>query len=113
MENYDLNIYWGKAIIEVTIQSWDYKGHYRIEVNGNIKGTSILEEAFETTYLENKDIIWNDCKFYLQENFDGDIIYTAELENKEGNILVIDGTTEDLKDNIVGVRIIEYIEIKE
>lgn len=110
MENYDVNISWGKATVEVTLQCWNYKGHYRIYVEGNIKGADILEDAFETSWLENANVIWNDCKLYLQENFEGDMIYSAELEDEKGNILAIDGTTEDLSDNIVGVQIIEYVE---
>ena len=113
MQNYDINIDFGKATLEVTIQNWQYKGHYRIEIQGNIKGASMLEEAFDTDYLENKDVIWNDCKLNIQENFEGEMIYTAELEDEEGNILVIDGYMEDLKDNIVGVKIINYEELKE
>jgi hypothetical protein len=112
MENYDINIDWGKAIVEVTIQCWNYKGHYRIQVEGNIKGTSILEDAFETSWLENKDVIWNDCKLNILENFDGDMIYSAELKDKDENILVIDETIEDLQKNIVGVQIVEYTEIE-
>lgn len=73
----------------------------------------MLEETFDTGYLENKDIIWNDCKLNIQENFEGEMIYTALLEDEEGNILVIDGYTEELKDNIVGVKIINYEELKE
>lgn len=41
------------------------------------------------------------------------MIYTAELEDEKGNILVIDGYTEELRDNIVGVKIINYEELKE
>lgn len=113
MQNYDINIDYGEAILEVTIQNWQYKGHYRIKIQGNIKGASVLEVAFDTDYLENKDIIWNDCKLNIQENFEGETIYTAELEDEKENILVIDGYIEELKDNIVEVKIIDYEELKE
>lgn len=110
MKKYDINIDYGKATLEVTIQNWQYKGHYRIEIQGNIKGSSMLEAAFDTEYLENRDIIWNDCKLKIQENFEGEMIYAAKLEDEEGNILVIYGYTDELKDNIVGVKIINYEE---
>lgn len=112
MKNYDINIYWGRATLEITIQSWDFKGHYKIEQEGNIKGADFLENAFETEWLENRDIKWNDCKLEVQENFDGDMIFTAELENEKGDILAFDGTMEELKDYIVGVQITDYIEIE-
>lgn len=113
MKNYDVNIDFGKAVIEITLQTWQYKGHYRIEMQGNVKGTAILETAFDTDWLENKDIIWNDCKLNICENLDGEMIYRAELESEYGNTLEIDGYTEELKEIITGVRIVEFVSQEE
>lgn len=110
MDNYDININHGIATIEVTIQCWNYKGHYRIKVQGNVKGSDILDNAFDTGYTENTDVIWNDCNLDIGQNLDGDMIYTADLKDKNGNELAIDGYMDDLSDYIVGVKIIDYVE---
>ena len=104
MENYDVNIDWGRATIEVTLQSWEYKGRYRLETVGNVKGVDLLERVFDTDWLENKDVIWNDCKL----NIDEDNYYTCELENSKGDILIMDGETQELAELIVKVEIIKF-----
>lgn len=106
MEYYDVNIAWGRAILEITLQCWNYKGKYRLETGGNVKGIDLMERAFETDWLENKDVIWNNCKLNINEND----YYNCELEDIEGNILEIDGTTQELADLIVKVEIIKFEE---
>ena len=99
-----------KAAIEGLSRYFNRDGIEIIFV-GNSMSSTYIQDLID--YLENKDVIWNDCKLNIEENFEGEMIYTAELEDEEGNILVIDGYMEDLKDYIVGVKIINYEELKE
>lgn len=111
MENYDINIYWAKVTIEVTIQQFNYIGHYRIQFKGNIKGIKALD--IDTVFLENKDIIWNDCSLDIFENFEGEMCFKAVLKDKEGNFLLIDDYLTELEDLIVGIKIVNYEEEKQ
>ena len=113
MENYDINISWGQATVEVTLQQWQYKGHYRIKIKGNIHGSQILETSLDTFDLENKDVVWNDCNLDIFENYEGEYCFTAILKDKEENELQIDDYLTELEDLIVGVKIIDYKEVKE
>ena len=113
MENYDININWGQATIEVTLQQWQYKGHYRIKIRGNIQGFDILRTALDTFDLENEDIIWNDCNLDIFENYEGEGCFKAVLKDKEDNVLLTDDYLTELEDLIVGVKIIDYKEVKE
>ena len=113
MENYDINIDFGKATIEVTIQQCEYKGHYRIEITGNIKGASILKEALDTYYLDNTDVVWNDCNLDIFENFEGESCFKVVLEDKKGNKLLVDDYLTELEDLIVAVKIVDYKETEE
>lgn len=110
MKNHDVNIYWGKATIEITIQEWEYKGSYKIEMSGNIKAGAFIESGLETETLENSDIIWNNCNLKIEENIEGERIYKAELKDKKGNELVVDGYVEELKDYIVEIKMVDYVE---
>lgn len=106
MENHDVNIYWGKATIEITIQVWEFKGKYRIEMSGNIKAGDFIEDGLRTEDLENSDIIWNNCNLKIKEN----TVYEAELKDKKGNELAVNGYLEELKDYIVGIKIVDYVD---
>ncbi len=111
MKNYNLNIDYGKAILEITIQCFEYIGHYRILVQGNVKGARILDEGLILDYLENEDIIYNDCnlKFIESDNIELDDSegFECTLMNGE-DTLELSGLKENLQDYIVKVEIIEY-----
>ena len=113
MENYDINIDWGKATIEVTIQQWQYIGHYKITVTGNIKGANILEEALDTVNLDNAKIIWNDCNLEIFEDYEGEDCFKVVLKDKEENELLIDDYLTELEDLVVAIKIIDYKEVEE
>ncbi|MDU6990035.1 MAG: DUF5406 family protein [Escherichia coli] len=85
MENYDPNIQWGTHTIKVSFQQWDYKGFIVFEKVGNCKGLDILELGEDDLY---------DVKF---------------KENPIEELLVEDEWYR-LKDYIVGVEIVDFVE---
>ena len=106
MKNYDIDIKSGTAIIEVTIQINKLRGRYKIKVSGNCKGADILEEAFDTEWLYNSDILSSDCFFKIDE-LTGD--FTAVLKEIEtGKTKEVTDSLLELYKFIVGVQIVEY-----
>ncbi len=110
MDNYDVNIKWGVARVRVYIQQFEYKGFYEVEITGNIKGESIIEEAIDADDLEPQDIIRSNCKLKINESEDDEEYFTCTLKNYKGDTLDIDGDLDCLEDLIVGVKIISFIE---
>lgn len=113
MKNYNKNIEWGTAIIEITLQLEEFIGHYRIKLTGNTKGAELLEEGLRIDFLEDEDIIYNDCnlKFIKSDNIELDDSegFECTLANGE-DTLELSGVKENLQDYIVKVEIIEYTE---
>lgn len=107
MENYNLNIINGVHTIKFTLQNGEYKGHLFQKIHGNCKGISILNVDF---YSEEIEKIENDCKMEYDEEVG---LYSFELKDKDGNILIFDGVSPDeIEDMVVCSEIIDFTEEK-
>lgn len=105
--NYDPNFH-GTHIVRVTLMQWDYVGHIALKIGGNCKGASLLEADFLdcNTQEDIENYAENDCGFVFDEDVG---IFTAELKNKNGDMLEVEGDSEEIKDMIVSVEISELI----
>ncbi len=101
MRNYDPNIHKGVHTVEITIQKWDYAGHIKQRIGGNCKGKNILDFDFES---EDADLE-NDCNLRYDEDYD---CFSATLKNENGDILEVEGDSEEFNDMIVKMEILDY-----
>ena len=108
MENYDPNIQWGTHTIKVSFQQWDYKGFIVFEKGGNCKGLDILElgedDLYDVKFKENQ------INFrLLSADADCEEWFAMTLKNDKEELLVEDEWYR-LKDYIVGVEIVDFVE---
>lgn len=106
MKNYNIDINKGIHRIKVTIQQWDYVGHIFQEIKGTCKGKSILDFDFESEDSDNE----NDCNLYYEEDSG---YFFAELKNKEGDTLFVEGDAEEFNQMIVAIEIMDFVEEKQ
>lgn len=106
MKNYDPNIHKGIHAVEITIQQWDYVGHIKQRIGGNCKGKSILDFDFES---EDSDLE-NDCNLSYDKGYD---CFCATLKNESGDILEVEGDSEQFNDMIVKTEILDYVKENE
>lgn len=104
---------WGTHTVEIYLQDTDYKGTVIYQVSGNCLGSSILESAISG--LEDGDFEPN---MLLEENLkhietdgDGYVRHFMLFRNNDEDTLLID--PEDIKDNVIGVRITAFVEDRE
>lgn len=92
--------------VRVTFMQWKYSGHIAFEIGGNCCGAELLESGLSFSDTDNSDdiarYIENDCRLSFHED---DEFYSMELYDSEGNELLWDGSSEELKDTIVSVEI--------
>jgi hypothetical protein len=103
MKKYDLNLVDGIHVAETIIQSGEYRGKILNVIRGNCFGSSILDFDFSCEDAGIK----NDCKLCFHEDYG---YWSAELHDREGNILYVDGDPEDFNDMIVKKEIIGQYE---
>lgn len=111
--NYDHNIRYGRHLIKVTLQSSNYTGSFILEIDGNCKGSKILEEALDPDFY-NYNITKNYCSLVMIDEPDDDNNYwfKCELKNDKDEILIIEDTCDSIGDYVVAVCIIDYQEIE-
>ena len=108
MENYNPNIQWGIHTIKLSFQQWDYKGFITFEKGGNCKGLDILELDVDDLY--EKKFKENPANFrLLGADDDGEEWFAMTLKNDKEELLVEDEWYR-LKDYIVGVEIVDFVE---
>ena len=108
MKNYDPNIRWGIHTVKVSFQQWDYKGYVTFVKSGNCKGLNVLdidaEDLYDMKFKENPiNFVW------FGTDDDGEDWFTMILKNNEDELSVED-EWDCLKDYIVGVEIIDFVE---
>lgn len=101
MKNYDPNIRWGRHIIQVTLQQWEYIGHLTFEVGGNCTGRDVLDFDFNCCVEETE----SDCKFQYHEDDD---YLSAILKDENGNTLEVEGDADEFNQMIVKIEITDY-----
>ncbi|NSV01877.1 DUF5406 family protein [Enterococcus faecalis] len=112
MKNYDPNIFWGLHTIKVSFQQWDYKGHVTFVKSGNCKGLDVLgidaDDLYDMKFKENPvNFEWVDT------DDDGEDWFTMTLKNDKGDKFLVNDEWECLKDYIVGVEIVDFVEEEE
>ena len=105
IKNYDPNIRMGIHTVRITIQQWEYAGHIIEKVHGNCKGIDVMEFDFE---CEDGNLE-NDCNLQFDEESE---YFTAELRDKDGNTLLVDGDARDFNKMIVAIEIMDFVEEK-
>lgn len=91
MENYDPNRSYGKNVIEVTFQKWEYSKTITIERFGNCKGMGIIEGCEDEVRYEASD--------------NGMILTAPDGRQLE---VVPGDSDEDWRNAIVGVKIVSF-----
>lgn len=112
MKNYDPNIFWGLHTIKVSFQQWDYKGYLTFVKSGNCKGLDVLridaDDLYDMKFKENPvNFEWGDT------DDGGEDWFTMTLKNDKGAKLLVEDEWECLKDYIVGVEIVDFVEVEE
>ncbi|EGO2734177.1 DUF5406 family protein [Enterococcus faecalis] len=109
MKNYDSNIRWGLHTVKVSFQQWDYKGYLTFVKGGNCKGLDILDIDADDLYdMEFKE---NPVNFrLLVTDDDGEEWFAMILKNDKKDELLVEDMWECLKDYIVGVEIVDFVE---
>lgn len=112
LNNYDPNSRWGKHTVKVTFQRWNYKGFLTFRKGGNCKGLDILELDADDLYdMKFKE---NPIGFgLLPEDDEGNEWFKMTLKNDEGDEFLVEDVWEYLKDYIVGVEIVDFVEEEE
>ncbi len=101
MKNYSPNIYSGIHTIEITLQRWEYVGHITQRISGTCKGKDMLDFDFDC----EDDHLENDCnlKYHEEEDY-----FSATLKDPDGNMLDIDGRSDDFNKMIVKMEIVDF-----
>ena len=100
MKTYDLNLKNVVHIVEIILQCGVYKGRIINMVHGNCFGSDILGFDFES---EDADVK-NDCNLQYNEDYD---LWSAELHDKDGNILHVDEDSVSFGEMVVKNEIIK------
>lgn len=115
MEDFDINIVFGRSIIQITLQSENFKGHIFQTINGVVSGKHAIFESLDF----KKDIkllnerITSDCDFMIYKDEFGVSVFRATLRNDKGDTVRIRNfDLIDIDKFIVGVEIIEYKDCK-
>lgn len=102
MKTYDLNLKNGVHIVEIILQCGAYKGRIINMVHGNCFGNDVLGFDFES---EDADVK-NDCNLQYDEDYD---LWSAELHDKDGNILQVDEDSVSFGKMVVKNEIIKQL----
>ncbi|EGO9191821.1 hypothetical protein DUY54_06045 [Enterococcus faecalis] len=109
MKNYDPNIFWGLHTIKVSFQQWDYKGYLTFVKGGNCKGLDVLnidaDDLYDMKFKENP------VNFrLLGTDVEGGEWFAMTLKNDKKDEMLVEDEWDCLKDYIVGVEIIDFVE---
>ncbi len=108
LKNYDPNITFGIHKIEITLQQWNYKGVLQIEISGNCKGASLINDSIIDTIF---DCYYEDtledcgCNFSIS---DDDEWFNVVLKDEHGEELEIEDKLDEFERIIVGINIIDF-----
>lgn len=103
LKNYDPNERWGKHIVKVSFQEWDYKGFVICEMNGNCRGFDILNN-YDGESLCSTEFRENPVNFKMLD----DDWYQMILKNDDGDELIEEDEIDYLNQKIVGIEIIGF-----
>lgn len=107
---YDPNINYGVHTIRVTFMQLDYIGHIAFEIGGNCKGAALLNSDFLID-LDEGDIerfVENDCDFAIDDH-----IFSVNLKNGNGDILIVKDYEDEIDNMIVGFEIVDFVKKEE
>ncbi|EMW5451954.1 hypothetical protein QA5_00544 [Enterococcus faecalis EnGen0083] len=109
MKIYDPNIFLGLHTIKVSFQQWDYKGYLTFVKSGNCKGLDVLridaDDLYDMKFKENP------VNFrLLGANDGGEEWFAMTLKNDKKDEILVEDEWECLKDYIVGVEIVDFVE---
>lgn len=92
--------------IRVTFMAGRYAGHIAFNIGGNCRGAALLNTDFldEDTQDDIDRYVENDCSFQFHDD-GGEGYFTAVLADAKKNLLIVKGTSEELKDMIVRMEI--------
>lgn len=94
-------------IVEVTLQSGEYKGTVKERVRGNTFGLNILN-CFDPENIGVDDTFYeNNCGLKIIEDDDGNYLYTCTLKNDEGEECEMEYEADRLEDIVVKLEIID------
>ena len=115
MKFYDVNINWGKAEVEVELQSEEYKGKFSTIVCGNVLGERAIDTVLDCIQDGDIEILKSNCnlEIILAEEYDDEDFFTCDLKDDKGNELNIEMPLDYLNNYIVGIKIIKYEEYKD
>lgn len=102
MKEYSPNYSHGKHTVEITLQSWEYKGKIIRKIGGNCKGFSILETATE---IYEYDKYKSDCELKIEDDW-----FSCVLKNEAGDTLEMDDELDNLGRYITKVEIVNFEE---
>lgn len=106
IKSYPVDAEFNAHTIRVTFMAGRYAGHIAFDVGGNCRGAALLNTDFldEDTQEDIDRYVENDCGFQYHDN-GGEGCFTAVLADAKGNILLVEGSSEELKDMIVRMEI--------
>lgn len=106
LKNYDPNNRWGKHLIKVTFQQWEYSGSVVLEIGGNTKGLSVMSidsdrlyEAAEANSFAENSIQLRDLESAW---------FAMVLKDKNGDELIHEDEWDRIEETIVGLEIIKF-----
>lgn len=101
LHNYDINdayIFNYAHVIEVTLQQWEYKKTFTVEIGGNCAGYENFDSAID---------------FVAEQIMGGNDVADIDLINDKGETLCVEVSHDgDIKDMVVTIRIIDLKEGK-
>ena len=100
MKNYDPNNRFGKHLVELTFQQWEYKLTVEITVGGNCKGLSIIQYAVERFLDSQYREVGDDAEYIT-------LIMTSDSGDQLETMLDVNDD-EELKDMLVSARILNF-----
>ena len=104
MKDYKDNDGNGVHVVQITLQSEEYKGVITTEVGGNARGMNLISYiGFDCEMYESDE---NDCDLKYDEDSE---TYRATLHDEDGSELDVEGDAEDFNNMIVAIEIIDYI----
>lgn len=95
MKNYDPNNSFGKNLVQLVFQQWEYKIAVEVVVGGNCKGMSILDFAVDRFFEDLQESQGEYPELIMKDEEGNELETTIEDE-------------EDLKDMLVEAKILSF-----
>lgn len=97
-------------LVELTLQSGEFKGTIIQCIGGNCLGYDILTSLDPSEFSEDETFYGNDCNLQIEENC-GEYFFTCVLKNNDGEKCEISDFIEELPHLVVKLEIIECLEV--